>query len=718
MMDEPRPRQRLGTLRDWMRARLRADPRIPARLWMRRRWRSLLVMAVAVVGIATFDAWLATCAFGGCPSAADIRRYRPMEGSRVLDRSGHLIGRLTHVRRVNVPLARVPLHVRQAFIATEDRRFYQHNGLDWRAVVRAAVRNVAALGVREGFSTITMQVARNTFTRDIATRRTLRRKLLELRLARLLERNLSKDDILELYLNVIYLGNGTYGVEAASRDLFGKSVSRLTLAEGAMLAALPKGPSAYTPRRDPARARARRDLVLALMAREGYISLRRARAAAAEPLVVATEERHPAEVNSSVIGAVRALVDSALGPDALDEGDVTVYTTIDATAQRAAERAIRDQAVVIDRQARAWRGRRAGEVEGALVALDPRTGDIRALVGGRHPDPGGFDRALAARRQPGSAFKPFVYAAALSVGFTPASIVDDSPVEVEQGGHLWTPANYGDEYDGPVTMRHALAHSSNAAAVRFSRAVGEARVVSVAHESGIGSPLAAVPSIALGAEEVTPLELVTAYAPFANGGFRVHPRLVRRIDAADGTTLWTRDIAPLSRAIDPRDAFQLTSMLESVVDEGTGRVVRELGAEGPIAGKTGTTNDGTDVWFVGYTPSIVAGVWFGYDTPHPIAGGATGGAMAAPAWAAFYTRGWRQGARDVDWSPPPGLVSREIDDETGELATEWCPVTRREWFRQGSEPTQLCHEHLEPPEAEGEWVGERIVHALKKIFKF
>ncbi|MBX6331705.1 MAG: transglycosylase domain-containing protein, partial [Gemmatimonadaceae bacterium] len=405
------------------------------RVWVRRRWRSVTLLAALIVAILGFDAWLATCGFEGCPSASDIRHFRPREGSRVLDRSGRLLGRLSSVRRINVPLSRVPVFVREAFIATEDRRFYHHNGLDWHALLRALVRNVSALEVREGFSTITMQVARNSFTPRIATRRTLRRKLLELRLARLIEHNLTKDEILELYLNVIYLGNGTYGVEAASRDLFGKSVSQLSLAQAALLAALPKGPSVYTPRHSPRRARARRNLVLALMAREGYISARRARAAAREPLAIADEEWHPAQRTSSVLGPVLAFVDSVLGPDAVEEGDVTVYTTIDARAQRAAERAVQGEAAAIDREARRWYGaKRAGEVEGALVALDPRTGDIRALVGGRHDDLRGFNRALAARRQPGSAFKPFVYAAALAAGYTPATLVEDEPVEVEEGG--------------------------------------------------------------------------------------------------------------------------------------------------------------------------------------------------------------------------------------------------------------------------------------------
>jgi penicillin-binding protein 1A len=676
--------------------------------------RPFLAVGVVALCFTVFGSWLSTCGFGGCPTAADIRRFRPAEGSRVLDRSGHLLGRLSYVRRVNVPLSSVPLLVRRAFIATEDRRFYSHHGIDWRGVARAAVHNIRARRVREGFSTITMQVARNGFTALLPPRRTLRRKLIEIRLARLIEQNLTKDQILELYLNVIYLGNGTYGVEAASRDLFGKSVSDLTLSEGAMLAALPKGPSSYTPRHDSERARRRRDLVLSLMAEEGYITAARAHAAAARPLQIAKNEWSPPRTSSYVIGAVNALVDSVLGDDADDLGDVTVYTTIDARAQKAAERAVRRQAAAIDRAA--GTSGDAG-VEGALVAIDPANGDIRALVGGRRNEPGGFNRALGARRQPGSAFKPFVYAAALDVGYTPATVVEDEPVSVQQGSSVWTPANYGNEYAGSLTMRRALTVSSNVAAVRFSRAVGEARVVDRAHANGIVSPLAPVPSIALGTMEVTPLELVTAYAPFANGGYRVHPRLVRRMEAGDGSVLWANDIVPRDSVLDPRDAFQVTSMLESVVDDGTGRAVRSLGARGPIAGKTGTTNDGTDTWFVGYTPSLVAGVWFGYDTPHSMGAGATGGRYAVPAWADFYVKGWPRGARDEEWLPPPGMVSRVIDAENGLLASEWCPLTQREWFRAGTEPTAYCPEHTGPPDS-SDSIGDRIVRLLKGIFKF
>ena len=681
-----------------------------------RRAGTALAIAVALVG--TFDVWLWSCGFRGCPTPAEIRSFRPTEGSKVYDRNGKFLGRLTYVRRINVPLSRVPTHVRQAFLATEDRRFYEHNGLDWRAAGRALVRNVKALGVREGFSTITMQVARNTFTPLAPQERSLRRKLLELRVARLIERTLTKDQILELYLNVIYLGNGTYGVEAASRDLFGKSVAKLSLAEAATLAALPKGPSVYTPRRDPARARGRRDLVLALMVREGYITPERAAAAASKPVRIAAVEWRPPGGTSYALDAVRAVVDSALGPSAARIGDVVVHATIDAGAQRAAELAVRRQAARIQRESDAWYGAGETRVQGAMVAVDPRTGDIRALVGGREHERRGFNRALHARRQPGSAFKPFVYAAALSAGFTPATAVEDTPVEIEQDGRVWTPANYGGEYDGRITMRRALMQSSNAAAVRMSHAVGEARVVDVARRTGIRSPLAAVPSIALGALEVTPLELVAAYASFGNGGYRIRPRLVSRIESSDGAVLWRDDVVPRARVLSATDAYQLTSMLRSVVDRGTGRVVRELGVDGPIAGKTGTTNNGSDVWFVGYTPTVVAGFWFGYDSPRPLAGDASGGRLAAPAWAHFYLKGWRERGRESAWEPPDGLAMRIVDAETGELAGEWCPVAIREWFKPGTEPTEYCEEHAGPGDSWEERLGGRIARALERLFRF
>ncbi|HEU4721128.1 MAG TPA: PBP1A family penicillin-binding protein [Gemmatimonadaceae bacterium] len=720
-------KDRIAVLRERMNA-----PREPARVWMRRQRRSLIALALGCIGIVLFDVWLTTCGFAGCPTRGEIRAFRPGEGGRILDRGDRFLGRIAIVRRVNVPIDAIPLHVRQAFLATEDRRFYEHNGLDWRGLFRAAATNVRHLGVREGFSTITMQVARNSFLVKMRGGRTLRRKLIELRLTRLIEGELTKDQILELYLNLIYLGNGMNGVEAASRDLFGKSVSKTTIAEGAVLAALPKGPSAYTPRDHPERALRRRNLVLSLMAQEGYLTPGEASTAARQRLVVAEDEWRPNTGNEPLaLDAVRVFIDSIL-PDALQEGDVTVYTTLDLNAQKAADRAVLRQAAAVSRETQYSGGRVTEPAQGALVAMDPRTGDIRALVGGRRSKRG-FNRAFRARRQPGSAFKPFVYAAALRAGMTPATLVDDEPVEVMQGRTVWRPANYEGNYIGTITLTKALAVSSNAAAVRVSQTVGIPNVIEAARRNGIASPLPSYPAIALGAVDITPLELVAAYAPFANGGLRVHPRLVRRIESADGTVLWAAETVRPDTVMDPRDAYQLTSMLRGVVDNGTARTLREAGVKGAVAGKTGTTNNAADVWFVGYTPTLVAGVWFGYDTPKQIAPHASGGHLAAPAWADFYLNGWNEPASSAaGWKAPAGMTMRLIDPGTGMLANDWCPIKKREYFKPGTEPTEICNVHTEPIYQEEELpidIGqpgqdpvqrgvEGIGKVLRKIFRF
>jgi penicillin-binding protein 1A len=414
------------------------------------------------------------------------------------------------------------------------------------------------------------------------------------------------------------------------------------------------------------------------------------------PLRIAEDEWRPDTGNEPLaLDAVRALIDS-LRPDALKEGDVTIYTTLDLNAQRAADRAVLRQTTAVTRETQ-YAGRRVLDpAQGALVALDPQTGDIRALVGGRRSKRG-FNRAFNSRRQPGSAFKPFVYAAALRSGMTPMTLVDDEPVEVPQGRTVWRPGNYDDSYIGTITLEKALAVSSNAAAVRVSQTVGIPNVIQAARRNGIASPLSTYPAMALGAVEVTPLELTAAYAPFANGGLRVHPRLIRRIEAADGTVLWSAEIARADTVMDPRDAYQLTTMLRGVVDHGTGRVLRDMGIKGPVAGKTGTTNNATDVWFVGYTPTLVAGIWFGYDTPREIAPHASGGHLAAPAWAEFYQSGWREPASSANaWQPPPGMTMQVVDPTTGMLAGQWCPVTERQFFKPGTEPHEICNVHTEP----------------------
>jgi penicillin-binding protein 1A len=720
--------------------RLNIDP--VKQWWSDKRHRELtikIVLAISILAVIALDAWIATCGFESCPTPRQIQSYQPDEGGRILDRNGRFMGHVEVVRRVNVPIAQVPVHVRQAFIATEDRRFYKHHGIDWRGFVRASLRNLKAGGVREGFSTITMQAAQNSFVVKKYPNRSLRQKLIELRVARLMEKSLTKNQILQLYMNAIYMGNGMYGVEAASRDLFGKSIGKVTLTEAAMLAALPKAPSYYTPRRSASRALTRRNLVLGLMVDAKYVSPDRLPGLKATRLQIAKDEWRPdTKSDSYALDAVRAFADSVLiGRDESDNRDLTIYTTLDINAQRAADRAVARRASAIQSESGGyWNGSRH-TVQGAMVALDPRNGDIRALTGGRKYERGHYNRALQARRQPGSAFKPFVYLTALQAGYSPASDVRDEPVEVVQGRTVWSPANYGDEYLGLITFRRALMRSSNAAAVRVSQAVGLRPIIENAHRLGIQSQIPNYPAIALGAIDVTPLELVRAYAPFANGGFRVRPRLVRRIESRDGEERYTGETSPLERVIDPRDAYELTSMLRAVVDYGTGHVIRDWGARGMIAGKTGTTNNGNDVWFVGYTPNLVAAVWFGYDDPHQISYDASGGRLAAPAWAEFFTQGWKETPPAGSWAPPPGVDEAvTIDPTTGWIANEWCPARKVEYFKPGTGPRTECMEHgpdYEEPiwasdqqnqdlgrviERRADDLGKKIGRALGRIFRF
>jgi len=651
--------------------------------WLALHGRSIVLWTAASVSLAfiTGFSYSVTCGFHGCPSIEDIRAYVPLQGGRVLDRNGDVLGYLEPVRRITVSLDRIPENVRNAFIAVEDRRFTSHHGVDWHAFGRAFFRNATSLGVREGASTLTMQVARSAFIGgDEYSDRSFGRKLIELRLAPRIEAALTKDQILELYLNLIYLGDDTYGVEAASRHYFGKSVDRLTLAEAAMLAGMPRAPSVYDPREHPDRAIERRNLVLSLMAREGFITTATAEKASDQRLRVARVGWTPPIYASYAVEAVRDLVAAEVGNHP-PYAEIIVQTTFDRGAQLAAERAVRDRAAAI-----------GGNVQGAMVALDPATGQVLAMVGGTGPARGSYNRAWLAHRQPGSAFKPFVYAAALESGLTTATMVDDEPVEIVDAGRVWRPANFGDSYSGTITIRDALAHSANAATVRISQEIGIERVVSMARRVGITSPLASVPSLALGSSEVTPIELVTGYAPFANGGWKVEPRFIDSIMVGAKTVYREKSTAPVP-VLDSVTAFLVTSMLRSVVDEGTGYPVRELGVWGPVAGKTGTTNNGADVWFVGYTPSILAGFWFGYDTPRSIARNASGGRLAAPAWAAFYKRGWQDRETGADWTVPDGVVEAEIDPESGMLAGYYCPTTRTEYFRSGTEPTEQCQLH-------------------------
>jgi 1A family penicillin-binding protein len=666
-------------------ARLR---RVPRRAW-------LFLAACAFLGSATSGSWWYTCGFRGCPTSAQLKAWRPTEGGALLDRDGRLIAPLAPVNRVNVSIGRIPKIVQASFVAVEDRRFYSHHGVDWHGVARAFVENVRALGVREGASTITMQLARNVFLSHRANERSLPRKLLEWRYAGLLEAALDKPAILERYLNAIYLGNGVYGVEGASRDLFGKSVKDVTLAEAALLAGLPKAPSSYTPRRSREKALQRRSVVLDVLEREGVATPKAIAAARATKISgLPREWTPPGRTDSWAVEMARVMLDSLrrIGaiPAGLKDAQLRVRSTFDRQAQFAGEKAVAAGAASVDASRGWWEDERPIKAQGALVALDPMSGAIRALVGGRRLERKGFNRAVRAYRQPGSAFKPFVYAAALGQGLTLASTVNDVPITIGEGETEWTPTNFDDSYSGRITVRAALARSANAATVRISQDVGIPRVIAVAHALGIKSELPDVPALALGAGNVSPLELTAAYAPFSNGGKMVQPYAIERVEDIFGRVLWSRPPVVLKQVLDPRDAFLMTSLLRSVVDEGTGRAVRNAGIRGPVAGKTGTTNGGTDVWFVGYSPSLVTAVWFGADDPVPLGESASGGRFAAPVWARFMREGWHSPDKDTEWVPPAGLESKVIDAGTGKRAGEYCGPSRREWFRIGTGPTASC----------------------------
>jgi penicillin-binding protein 1A len=599
---------------------------------------------------------------------------------------------LTSLRRIPVQRADIARLTQIAVVAVEDRRFRAHHGVDWSGVGRATWANLRAFGVREGASTITMQLARLIFLGGGAGDASITRKLLEVRYAGLLEDALDKNTILTHYLNTVYLGDGAFGIEAASRSYFGHSAATATLAEAAMLAGLVQAPSAYSPRAHPERALRRRAVVLDRLAR--------ARATAQAPIELADADQRARSVRvltSWASEAAHATVDSLRRAGALpawaDDDAITVHTTIQARAQRAAERAIARGAASLDARRPFWAAADdASRTQGALVALDPATGAIRAIVGGRRVERGGFDRARRAARPVGSAFKPFVYATALADTLTAATLVADTPIEVPVGREIWRPANFNDAYAGPITVREAVARSANAAAVRVAQQVGIDNVRRLALRAGITAPLPSVPALALGAAAMSPLELTAAYAVFANGGRRITPQLVTRIDDAFGRTLWSAPRTPSRPALDPRDAFLVQSLLRSVVDDGTARAVRQAGVRGPVAGKTGTTNDAADVWFVGFTPTLVAGVWFGADTPTPLAENASGGRDAAPAWAEFVRTGWHSPERDTAWRAPAGLERRRVDRSTGLVADDWCGESRMEWFKTGTGPTQSCRD--------------------------
>jgi penicillin-binding protein 1A len=667
-----------------------------------------IVLLVTLIVTTVSAARFAEEVFSGLPGREQLKHMGRMAVSTTLfDADGRHVFTLSKEERLEVPLAAMSPRLVKALLSIEDQRFFDHGGIDPARVIAATLRNIREGRMVQGASTITQQLARQTF---LTTDKTIRRKLREIVLAGRIERLFNKREILELYLNKVYFGDGLYGAEAASRGYFGKPAAQLTIGEAAMLAGLVKSPSAYAPTVNPRRAIARRDLVLQRMLDGRAISRREFEEARAEPLSLHDGLQRDEAWGQHFKEQVRRELIDRFGYDRVYQEGLRVYTTIDPVVQRQAEAAIAKTLEEIEakRAAQRKKGRPASagaddDLQGALVAIDPDTGWVRALVGGRNFAESSFNRAVQARRQPGSAFKPFVYAAALENGYTAATLLDhlDDPIAVAEG--TWTP---DDEHsDGsPVTLRTALRTSSNRAAARLLQEIGIQRAVDYAKRVGLEVP--GVASLALGSGEVTLTTLTAAYAPFANGGTLHVPVFVRRVEDRSGKLLY-QAAPPATRVISEATAFLMTQMLADVVNAGTAYKARAMGFTLPAAGKTGTTNGFDDAWFVGYTPHLVAGVWIGFDQPQTILRNGFAGDLAVPLWARFMTEATR-GAQPDWYVPPAGVTSARVCRLSGKLATPGCErvntlnkqgefetrsMVYTEYFVRGSEPVDECPLH-------------------------
>ena len=623
------------------------------------------------------------------------------QSSLVFARDGALIGEIGRESRTSVAIRTLPRYVGAAFVAVEDQRFYQHDGVDLIGVAGAIKGKLFGRITgdhRGGASTITQQLVGNLHPELIDRRdMSLARKLREQQAAREMERHYTKDQILEGYLNTINFGHGWYGIESAARHYFGTTAARLSLAEAATLAALPKSPVGYDPGRHPDRARARRDLILGLMAQQGLVTATEASRARAEPVVTAANGGMAAPAGYFVDAARHAAEQAGIPVLA---GGYRVYTTADVALQRAATEALVEGTLKVEQRGGyrhpllATAANKTEALEGAVVAVDPATGDVRALVGGRDYALAPFNRATLALRQPGSSFKPFVYAKALEDSLSAATIVADTSIAIPVGtaGATYSPGNADGLFLGPVTLREALIRSRNPVAVQLAVHIGYDSMAAIAHRVGISTPIALVPASALGASVVRPLEYVAAYTVWANLGSTVEPRLITRIEDASGKVVYQRGPSVPQSVMDPRVAFIMRDMMRDATERGTGGAARRaVPASIPVAGKTGTTNDNVDVWFMGMTPDLVAGVWLGFDRPATITPGAAGGSLAAPIWGAMMAKYYAGRRAPAPWTPPLGLVAAELNRQTGQVADSTTPPRDRytEYFIPGTEPEPL-----------------------------
>jgi len=599
----------------------------------------------------------------------------------VMDRSGHFLGRLQPQKRYWVSLDRIPAFLQKALLAVEDSRFYEHGGVDYQGIARAVVKDVIKGKLVQGGSTITQQLIKNKY---LSSERSLDRKLKEANMAMDFEKRYSKRQILEMYFNEIYYGNGIWGIAQAARFYFDKSPEDLSDAECLLLAGVPKNPSGYNPFGEAEHVSSRRNMVLRRLQDLHLVSPMQT-----ESLCRAWVTR-PANPAPEILVQIRSRLVERFGAEAVEQGGLHVFTTVDLTLQKQAELALREGVK-----------RLAPGLQGAILCMDPTSGDILAAVGDAVGGQSALNRAFLARRQPGSSIKPLIYTAALEKGLTAADVRSDEPVSYDRGnGHTWTPQNYAGERFGNMPLRQALAHSSNTIAVKVLDEVGVPSFVEFAGRMGLRLHPENGLSLALGTDEVSLKELAQAYTPLAAGGVRAEARLILRIhNLRQGT--WQEDAPLLTPACSPQAAFIATQMMKEVLATGTAKGLHAFAQAHPAAGKTGTTDNYVDAWFVGYTPALLTGVWLGCDRPKSMGRGFTGGSAAAPIWGAFMRKAVSFRPAE-DFPRPEGVTSLFIDPATGQPATPDSPVKLEEWFVSGSEPGGSGIKPLEAPLPEPE----------------
>jgi len=695
--------------------------------------------------------WLTLLSYArDLPSTSSLVQYRPNLITKIYDINGELIDELYMERRTLVPLHEIPVDLQNAVLAIEDTNFFNHWGLDIMGVIRAFIRNFKAGQVVQGGSTITQQLAKVMF---LTPERKIKRKIKELILAMHIEREFSKEEILQFYLNQIYFGEGAYGVEAAAKVYFNKNVRDLTLDECAMLAGLPRAPSAYSPENNIYLAYRRRAIVLRRMRTLGFISREEEIEANSKPLPVRTYEK-PKKASAYFVEHIRKKLLPEFGANMLYKGGLRIYTTLDLKMQNTAYETLVSQLEMFDqikeRELKEEKMKEEGitsieevelstsvfqKVQGAIVAIDPRNGQIRAMVGGRDFEESEFNRAVQAKRQPGSGFKPFIYTAAIDNGFTAATILKDEPrvyyndgvswkllantTNLHQLGidmrllknqieeiedmeklddkneeklkklkalkeTLWSPQNYYNEYSGDITLRNAIVKSVNCATVDLIDRIRPITAVYYARKMGITSELPQTLSLALGSGDIAPIELASAYCVFANQGIKTEPYCIVRIEDYSGNII--RENFPKEKQVlSPQTNYIMVNLMEQVCEYGTGWYTKRL--KRPHAGKTGTTNDFSDAWFTGYTPNLAASVWVGYDDHRTLGKKKAGGVVAAPIWTKFMQKALEH-TPVLDFPVPDGIVFVNFDTDTGLLATDQSENAVLQPFIKGTEPQE------------------------------